>query len=111
MAEALQRMYAQLAAARHKLSTRLQDDDCFPDRTAVSVPLAISLALVTKSASKTILLATNIGGDTDSVASIGGALAATMYPQSVNDGWYQAVEQLNKHHLVEMAAKLAALRQ
>lgn len=95
---------------RRGLSARLQEDDCFPDQTVVIVLLAISLALVTKSASETILLATNIGGDTDSVASIGGALAAAMYPQSVNDEWYQAVEHLNKHNLVELAAKLAALR-
>ena len=111
MAKALGRMHAQLVAARQELSARLHEEDCFPDRTVVIVPLAISLALVTKSASETILLASNIGGDTDSVASIGGALAAAMFPQSVNDGWYQAVEHLNNHNLVELAAKLAALRQ
>ena len=110
MAEALGRMHSQLLAARDNLSARLQEEDCFPDRTAVIVPLAISLALVTQSASETILLATNIGGDTDSVASIGGGLAAAMFPQSVNDGWYEGVERVNNHKLVDVAVKLAALR-
>ena len=110
MAEALGRMHSQLLAARDNLPARLQEEDCFPDRTAVIVPLAISLALVTQSASETILLATNIGGDADSVASIGGALAAAMFPQSVNDGWFEEVERVNNHQLVDVAAKLAALR-
>ena len=104
-------MYAELGSARQELSVRLQEDDCFPDRPTVIVPLAIGLALVTKSASQTILLATNIGGDADSVASIGGALTAAMCPQSVDEGWYQAVENVNNHSLVELATKLAALRQ
>jgi ADP-ribosylglycohydrolase len=111
MAAALERMHAQLLAARGSLTARLQAEDCFPDRTAVIVPLAISLALVTQSASETILLATNLGGDADSVASIGGALAAAMFPQSVNDGWYEEVERVNNHKLVDVAAKLAALRE
>ena len=111
MAEALQRMYAQLVLVRQELSARLQEDDCFPDRPAVIVPLAISLALLTKSASETILLAANAGGDTDSVASMGGALAAAMFPQSVDEGWYRAVENVNNHNLVELAARLASLRQ
>jgi ADP-ribosylglycohydrolase len=111
MAAALRQMYAALDSARQELPPRLQEDDCFPDRPAVIVPLAISLALVTKSASQTILLGTNIGGDADSVASIGGALAAAMSPQSINEEWYQAVEAVNNHSLVELATKLAALRQ
>jgi ADP-ribosylglycohydrolase len=111
MAEALQRMYERLAAVRDTLPERLQEEDCFPNRTVVIVPLAITLALVTKSASETILLAANIGGDTDSVASIGGALAGAMYPESVNEHWYQAVERLNRHNLVALAEKLASLRQ
>lgn len=111
MSTALRRMYAELFAAREELSTRLQEDDCFPDRPIVIVPLAISLALVTKSARETILLAANIGGDTDSVASIGGALAAAMFPATVDERWYEAVESVNSDNLVEVAVKLAALRQ
>jgi ADP-ribosylglycohydrolase len=48
---------------------------CFPDKPENKVPLAISLAVITKSVEETILLAANIGGDADSVASIGGAIA------------------------------------
>jgi ADP-ribosylglycohydrolase len=111
MSTALRRMYAELFAAREELSARLQEDDCFPDRPIVIVPLAISLALVTKSARETILLAANIGGDTDSVASIGGALAAAMFPDTADEGWYEAVESVNRDNLVEVAVKLAELRQ
>ena len=110
MAGALQRMHDGLVAGRPDLSARLQEDDYFPDRPAVIVPLAISLAVVTQSARETILLAANLGGDSDSVASIGGALAAAMCPQSVDEGWYESVEQLNQHNLVDLAAQLAALR-
>jgi ADP-ribosylglycohydrolase len=110
MSAALQHMYGELVALRQELSSRLQEDDCFPDRPIVTVPLAISLALVTKSARETILLAANIGGDSDSVASIGGALAAAMFPQTVDEGWYQAVENINNHDLIDVATQLAALR-
>jgi ADP-ribosylglycohydrolase len=110
MSAALQHMYAELVPWRQELPARLQEEDCFPDRPIVIVPLAISLALVTKSARETILLAANIGGDADSVASIGGALAAAMFPQTVDEGWYQAVENVNHHNLVDAATQLAALR-
>jgi ADP-ribosylglycohydrolase len=110
MATALQRLHEELSAAAENLPVRLQAEDCFPDRPIVIVPLAISLALVTKSARTTILLAANVGGDTDSVASIGGALAAAMYPQTVDENWYQIVEQVNGHNLVELAGRLVALR-
>lgn len=111
MAAILQRMHAELAASGQQLSTRLLQDDCFPDRPGVIVPLALSLALVTGSSRETILLGTNIGGDTDSVASIGGALAAAMFPQTVDEEWYRAIESVNHHNLVELAGKLAELRQ
>ena len=42
----------------------------FPDKPETIVPLAISLALITESAEETILLAANVGGDADSVASM-----------------------------------------
>jgi ADP-ribosylglycohydrolase len=111
MALALRRMYSELGPEGKNLSMRLQEDDCFPDRPIVIVPLAITLALVTGSSRETILLAANIGGDTDSVASIGGALAAAMFPDTVDEGWYAAVEHVNSHRLVELAVKLVALRQ
>jgi ADP-ribosylglycohydrolase len=111
MAANLERLYGVLDSARNGLVARLQKDDCFPDRPAVIVPLAISLALVTQSATQTILLASNIGGDTDSVASIGGAIAAAMYPDTVDEEWYQDVERVNNLKLTELATRLAELRE
>lgn len=111
MAAALRKMYGELVSASQALPARLREDDCFPNRPAIIVPLAISLAVVTKSARETILLATNIGGDSDSVASIGGGLAGAMFPQSVDEDWYRAVESVNNHNLIELATRLAAMRQ
>jgi hypothetical protein len=110
MATNLERMYGVLDSARGDLVTRLQENDCFPDRPAVIVPLAISLALVTQSTRQTILLASNIGGDTDSVASIGGAIAAAMWPETVDDEWYQAVERVNNLNLIDLATTLHKIR-
>jgi ADP-ribosylglycohydrolase len=110
MAITLRRMHDGLLSVPD-LSERLRQNDCFPDKPIIIVPLAISLALVTKSSRRTILLAANIGGDTDSVASIGGALAAAMFPETVDEEWYQAVERINDHRLAELASKLTALRQ
>ena len=47
----------------------------FPDGPLTIVPLALALGTVMDSAEAAILLATNIGGDSDSVASIAGAIA------------------------------------
>ena len=74
------------------------------------MPLAISLALVTGSASETALLAANPGGDSDSVASIGGAIAGALCPGSVNEEWFDAVQAVNQDRTLELAASLAALR-
>jgi len=83
----------------------------FPATTETIVPLAISLALITESAEHTALLAANIGGDSDSVASIGSAIAGALRPATVNDGWYDIVRSINdEYDLVEMAVSLAALR-
>ena len=110
MAAAVQRMHDELSAAQENLPARLRNGDCFPDRPAVIVPLAISLALVTKSSRETILLAANAGGDTDSVASIGGALAGAMHPHTVDEEWYRIVEQVNRHGLDELATELIGMR-
>ena len=53
----------------------------FPNTPQNIVPLAISLALITESADETALIAANVGGDSDSVASIGGAIAGSLCPE------------------------------
>jgi len=82
----------------------------FPNQPLTIVPLALGLATVMESAEEAILLATNIGGDSDSVASIAGGILGAMYPISVNDHWYTVVEQVNDHDLVTVADQLAQLR-
>ena len=64
----------------------------FPDRPQNIVPLAISLALITQSAEETALFAANLGGDSDSVASIGGAIAGALRPETVNQKWFEGRE-------------------
>jgi ADP-ribosylglycohydrolase len=74
------------------------------------VPLALTLATVMDSAEAAILLATNIGGDSDSVASIAGSILGARYPETVNDEWYAAVEAVNEHDLSSLAEELSELR-
>ena len=62
------------------------------------------------SAEDAILLAANIGGDSDSVASIAGGILGAMYPDTVNQRWYEVVENVNKHDLVALATELTSLR-
>lgn len=62
------------------------------------------------SAEAAILLATNIGGDTDSVASIAGAILGARFPETVNDEWYAVVERVNDHDLLSLAEALSGLR-
>ncbi|MBE1444310.1 ADP-ribosylglycohydrolase family protein [Paenibacillus sp. OAS669] len=81
-----------------------------PWNTPNIVALAINFAVITKSAEKTILLAANLGGDTDSVASMGAAIAGAMSPETVNDIWYQAVEDVNGNELVNLAPIITSLR-
>jgi len=83
---------------------------CFPNRPLTIVPLALGLATVMESAEEAILLAANIGGDSDSVASIAGGILGAMYPFTVNDHWYTVVEQVNDHGLVAVANEFAQLR-
>ena len=83
---------------------------CFPNQPMTIVPLALVLATTLQSAEDAILLATNIGGDSDSVGSIAGAILGAMYPHTVNQHWYEVVERINDHDLVAMANELARLR-
>ena len=82
----------------------------FPEGPLTIVPLAIALGTVMRSAEAAILLAANIGGDSDSVASIAGAILGARYPESVNDEWYAVVERINSHDLPSLAEGLAGLR-
>ncbi len=83
---------------------------CFPNQPLTIVPLAIGLATLMESAEDAILLATNIGGDSDSVASIAGGILGAMYPNTVNQQWYETVERVNGHGLVPIARELSQLR-
>jgi ADP-ribosylglycohydrolase len=83
---------------------------CFPDQTLTIVPLALALATITGSAHTAILLATNIGGDSDSVASIAGGISGAMNPDSVPSEWSAIVEAVNGHDLVSVAEALTLLR-
>jgi len=82
----------------------------FPNVTETIVPLAISLALITESAEDTILFAANLGGDSDTVASMGGAIAGALCPESVPGGWFEVVQSVNEDPIVEVALELARLR-
>jgi ADP-ribosylglycohydrolase len=83
---------------------------CFPNQPMTIVPLALGLGTRMQSAQEAILLAANIGGDSDSVASIAGAILGAMYPMTVNRDWYNVVEAMNDHDLVAIANELAQLR-
>jgi ADP-ribosylglycohydrolase len=65
---------------------------------------------VLRSAEEAVLLAANIGGDSDSVASIAGGILGASYPETVNEAWYGAVERVNAHDLPTTATALARLR-
>jgi ADP-ribosylglycohydrolase len=82
----------------------------FPDRPLTIVPLALALATTMPSAQEAILLATNVGGDSDSVASIAGGILGAMQPNTINRQWYDIVERINDHPLMAIARELAELR-
>ncbi len=83
--------------------------DCFPDYTFPIVSLAIALA-VTGPAPRAILAAANVGGDSDSVASIAGGIAGALDPDSVPPEWSRVVEEVNGHDLASVAGAIVALR-
>jgi ADP-ribosylglycohydrolase len=83
---------------------------CTPTDPLTIVPLAIALATLMESAESAILLAANLGGDSDSVASVAGSILGARFPASVNEDWYDIVEAINDHQLLRLGAELAALR-
>jgi len=109
LAEALDAMYRELRKWRALHSAELAAT-YFPNNPLTIVPLALTLATITDSAQVAILLATNTGGDSDSVASIAGGIAGARYPDSVHAEWSAAVRTVNGHNLVPVAEALTALR-
>jgi ADP-ribosylglycohydrolase len=105
----LEEIYSDLASRNHLMVDELAQQ-YFPNKPQNIVSLAISLALITKSAQGTALLAANLGGDSDSVASIGGAIAGALYPETVNEEWFEVVRVINDDRLLALASSLAALR-
>ena len=85
MADAIRDVYADLVGRKHLIVDELAER-YFPNNPRNIVPLALALALVTQSAQETTLLATNIGGDSDSVASIGSAVAGAIHPGDCKRG-------------------------
>jgi ADP-ribosylglycohydrolase len=83
---------------------------CFPDTPLTIVPLALALVTLIPSAEEAILVATNVGGDSDSVASIAGGILGAMHPATVNRQWSEAVERINDHNLAALADELTRLR-
>ena len=83
---------------------------CFPDHPMSIVPLALCLATLMDSAEQAILLAANVGGDSDSVASIAGAVLGSRCPDTVNQAWYDTVERVNRHDLLTLVDDLVNLR-
>jgi ADP-ribosylglycohydrolase len=81
-----------------------------PNRPLTIVPLALALATVMHSAGDAILIAANIGCDSDSVASIAGGVLGAMSPDTVNHAWSDIVERVNGHNLMAVASELAAFR-
>ena len=92
---------------RERLAQGKSSPGVLPETTT---PLSISLALITESAEQTTPRAANIGGDSDSVASMGSAIAGALHPETVNEEWYQAVMSINHYDLVALAISLADLQ-
>ena len=82
----------------------------FPNNPLTIVPLALTLGTVMESAEAATLLAANLGGDSDSVASIAGAILGARYPETVNDEWYAVVDMVNGHDLLPLAEALSERR-
>ncbi|HLK63146.1 MAG TPA: ADP-ribosylglycohydrolase family protein [Bryobacteraceae bacterium] len=107
--QSISEIYSDLAG-RQRLAADELARQYFPNKPQNIVPLAISLALVTESAEETALLAANIGGDSDSVASIGATIAGALHPETVNEEWFELVNAVNRDDLLDLAMSLAALR-
>ncbi|MDX1563424.1 MAG: ADP-ribosylglycohydrolase family protein, partial [Gammaproteobacteria bacterium] len=106
---------AALRAIRDDLARRDFDAAAIAERHApvtplTIVPLALALATECDSATEAILLAANIGGDADSVASIAGAVLGARAPNTIDAEWVAVVEEINGHGLRAWSDDLVALR-
>jgi ADP-ribosylglycohydrolase len=108
VARSIETVYSNLARSKHLVVDEVAPQ-YFPDKTLNIVPMAISLALITESVEETVLFAANLGGDSDSVASIGGAIAGALHPETVNNEWFEVVSAINGDNLLDVANSLAAL--
>jgi ADP-ribosylglycohydrolase len=109
MAAAIRQACDRLAANGEPEPGRIAEV-CFPDTPLTIVPLALALATRLDSAERAILVAANVGGDSDSVASIAGGVLGARAPDTVNQEWHSVVEQVNHHGLQSLAVDLGALR-
>lgn len=80
------------------------------DSSVEVVASAFAFVFAFQDAEKAILAATNYGADSDTTASIAGAIAAAMYPKTLPKRWISFMEQVNNHNLTALAQKLFALR-
>lgn len=108
-ADAIRTAYDSLSSLR-TLTAKNIAGRCFPNQPLTIVPLALALSALTSSAEDAILLAANVGGDSDSVASIAGGILGATYPDTINEEWCREVERVNRHELVPMADALVRLR-
>jgi ADP-ribosylglycohydrolase len=108
-ADALRAVYAELSPG-DELQPETLAVRHFPDGPLTIVPLALTLGTMMESAEAATLVAANLGGDSDSVASIAAAILGARRPETVNDQWYAVVEMVNGHRLVPLAEALSELR-
>ena len=109
IARSIEQIYFDLAGKKHLAAEEIVQQ-YFPGNPQTIVPLAISLAVITGSAEATTLLAANLGGDSDSVASIGSAIAGALHPHTVNEEWFEAVLAVNGDSLLDVVIPLSSLR-
>lgn len=83
---------------------------CFPATPLTIVPLALALGTIVDSAEDAMLTAANVGGDSDSVASIAGAILGARYPDTIRADWYQVVASVNEVDVASVAEQLGSLR-
>lgn len=81
--------------------------------SAETVPAALGLFYIAEGdPRKSILLATNMGGDCDTTAAIAGAVAGAFAGhRAIPENWIATIEQVNNLDLSEVAAQLMATAQ